>query len=46
MDSAALQALANMQGGKKAAPLASGFAITNAADEDDFSPLAGIKGAN
>lgn len=47
MDSAALEALANMHGNKKAAPLTGGFAINTGADEDDFSPLAGLnKGAN
>ena len=47
MDSAALEALANMHGNKKAAPLTGGFAINTGADEHDFSPLAGLnKGAN
>lgn len=41
MDTAALNALLNMQKAKKpAAPLSGGFAINTSAQEDDFSPLA------
>lgn len=41
MDTAALNALLNMQKAKKpAAPLSGGFAVNSSADEEDFSPLA------